>query len=185
MTADNVTACVRRAFATERLQSAWRMLQASEIGDKSAAIEGVSRLLEARGLNLDDVLTSILSLPLEPENDPVRSDSIQETIYAPRPASSPSAPTELRTVSGRDVPERIAGRVHLLAERKTRTGPELKVSVVAFDVQYSPLAAKSEAAIAALKAAAYDGGLTQIIVKVPASSRQIAVVERVALGIAI
>jgi hypothetical protein len=185
MPAKDVTASVRRAFAAKRLQSAWSMLGSSQVGDRSAAIEGVARLLETEGLTLDDVLTTILSVPIGPYRRGGANATAHDDLFthAARRDGTPPAPSAMRVVSGRNIPERIGGRVVLLDDRNTRKGPELVVAIVGFDVRYDPLAARCELAIAALRMAAEKGGLTQIVVTPPASARQMPLVEKVGMGI--
>lgn len=186
MPAKDVTASVRRAFAAKRLQSAWAMLGSSQAGDRAAAIEGVARILETEGLGLPDVLTAILSMPIGPHRR-FSNGKPQDDLFTHADRRDGVAPTmaSMRIVSGRDVPERIGGRVVVLDDRTTRKGPELVVAIVGFDVRYDPLAARCERAIAALRSAAVRGGLTQVSVQPPATSRQMPLVEKVGMGIVV
>jgi len=186
MPAKDVTASVRRAFAAKRLQSAWGMLGSSAPGDRSAAIEGVARILETDGLNLVDVMTAVLSVPIGPYRRN-GSRSVEDDLFAHADRRDGVAPgaAAMKVVSGRNVPERIGGRVILLDERSTRKGPELVVAIVGFDVRYDPLAARCERTIAALRAAAQRGGLTQVTVQTPVTARQMPIVQTVGMGIVI
>ncbi len=186
MPAKDVTASVRRAFAAKRLQSAWAMLGSSQPGDRSAAIEGVARILEADGLNLTDVMTTVLSVPIGPYRRSASAQAADDLFtHADRRDGVTPTTASMRIVSGRNVPERIGGRVVVLDERSTRKGPELVVAVVGFDVRYDPLAARCDRAIAALRAAAQRGGLTQVTVLPPATARQMPTVQSVGFGIVI
>lgn len=186
MPAKDVTASVRRAFAAKRLQSAWAMLGSSQPGDRSAAIEGVARILEAEGLNLNDIMTTVLSVPIGPYR---RNASVPATddlfTHADRRDGVAPAAAPMRVVSGRNIPERIGGRVVVLDERSTRKGPELVVAIVGFDVRYDPLCARCDRAIAALRAAAQRGGLTQVSVIPPVTARQMPTIQAVGFGIVV
>lgn len=184
MASTDVPASVRRAFATKRLQSAWNMLSSSQIGDRSAAIEGVARILESEGLELSDVMTAVLTIPVGPYRRRGGHDG-QGDLFTHSDAAGHGSAPGMRLVSGRDVPERIGGRVIVLDERSGRKGPEMIIAVIGFDARYDPIAARTERAISQVRAAAQRGGIAQFEIEPARTARQMPCVARVGMGIVI
>lgn len=184
--ANDVSVSVRRAFAAKRMQSAWAMLSASQPGDRAAAIEGITRILENDGLSLSDVMTAILSLPIGPYRKSQKGH-LEDDLFTHadrRDGISPSQ-SQIQIISGRDVPEIIGGRVVLLDDRTTRKGPELILAIVSFNVRYDPLSARCGRTISALRTAAQRGGLIQVSVLPPRNPRHMPLIEKVGMGIVI
>ena len=182
---------VRQAFASERLQNSWKLLSCTNDGDRAAALGGIVRLLAKEGLTLDDVLETLLRMPMPPEPALPEQISINFTTAAPvhselhNSTTRPDHPLDpvKKTLSGRHIPAQIGGRVSLQSERKTRGGPEITVSVIATDVRYEPLKAKDEAVIAVLRQAAEKRMLTQIVVKTVKDGRRTPMIVEAGVGI--
>lgn len=185
MASTDVPASVRRAFATKRLQSAWNMLSSSQVGDRSAAIEGVARILESEGLALSDVMTAVLTIPVGPYRRRSGHDGQGDLFTHSGEGAGHGSSPGMRLVSGRDVPERIGGRVIVLDERSGRKGPEMIIAVIGFDARYDPIAARTERAISQVRAAAQRGGIAQFEIETVRTARQMPCVARVGMGIVI
>lgn len=177
----DVASSVRRAFGAKRLQSAWALLASPLDGERAAAMEGVSRLLEAEGLDLGDVLTALLTLPTAPYRKASRKRD--DDLFAHADRRDGVVSQTMVIISGRDIPARINGRIEILDDRMTKKGAELVVAVLGFDMRYDPLVARSDMAIAALKAAAMRGSLCQLLVEPATKARQMPTIEKLAMGI--
>jgi hypothetical protein len=178
----DIASSVRRAFGAKRLQSAWALLGSPQDGERAAAMEGVSRILEAEGLSLGDVLTALLTIPASPYRKSARAQA--EDLFSHADRREGVVSEKVVTISGRDVPARINGRIEILDDRVTKKGAELVVAVLAFDTRYDPLVARSEMAMAALKIAAMRGSLCQVLVEPATKARQMPVIEKLSMGIA-
>ena len=183
---------VRRAFASERLQNSWKLLTATAVHDREAALGGVERLLAKNGLTMDEVLVAILSLPDPgPPAGPVSTptDLFPETI---KPASvreenfsaaRAACPDSLPKISGKSIPHHIGGRICLQSERTVKGNPEITVSVTGSDTRYEPLKARDERVISILRQAAEKKILTQLTVQPVKTSRQIPLIVSAGMGI--
>ena len=187
---EDIARSVRSAFASERLQSSWKLLCSPERSDREAALGGIERLLARNGLTMDHVLQAIMALPLDHsqhvgeqismELQPPRKQPEFE-VHTARPTAVCDTPQKV--LAGRSIPQNIGGRVSLKSEKTTCRGNEITVSVTAGSVCYEPLKAKDERVINVLRQAAENRVLTQLIVEPVKDGRRVPLIIQAGVGI--
>lgn len=165
----DVPAAMREAFADRRVAAAWNMFSVSDGPNQAAALGGLVRLLEKRGLTLSDVAIAVTT-PMIIEKRGAASfadvvdgmgsafDEVRARARRAADAATVHRPMDRRHVQGRDIPETITGVVRISATEPNRTGMVTTFHVDSVEsgrtTTYGPITAISESIRSSLSRAA-------------------------------
>jgi hypothetical protein len=194
----DVPAAVRQLFSTSRMSGAWNMLSCAQNEQRDVALAAIVRLLDAQGLTLADIATTIAeSQPVAPSTNPMASAfsgfgdifahmrpaaagpvPAQPAGHAPQADHAPVAPARAKPstiVQGRDIPTRIYGRIAIRDDTPARGafGRRLVIGVVGQDAQYDPIICFDADVIAKAIRAAESDQVVSLRIRPPAQPRHL------------
>lgn len=176
----DIAGAVRELFASNRMQSAWRMAQGSTQEMRMPAVEAIFRMLDREGLTFEDVMTAVLTIkpdPAIPANPMADAFGNWEGMFGmspkraarptPNPAPDPRTPPRGTKSFHADseIPATITGTVHIDDERPTKNG-RMVVFTIHYDTEvYGPIVCFTTTGIGVLKAAAEEDGIVVMNVR--------------------